>query len=148
MITDALTLVSASQVVTATAVSTNTIDLLQARELGDGEEIEFYVNVEQTVTAAGAATLTIQVITSASANLSTPTVLEQTDAIPKASLAAPQTIFLKVFRAFINTLGQRYLGLNYVVATGPLTAGIFSAGLLIDGQSKAAKAYPAGFVVA
>lgn len=150
MITDAENTLSASQAVTATAFSTNTIDLSQARDVGAGEEVNIYVNVEQTVTAAGAATLNIQVVTSANANLSTPTIIGQTDAIPKANLPIGSQIIIPVPRSFINQLGQRYLGLQYTVSTGPLTAGIFSAGVALDAPDNTGlvkKVYPSGFAV-
>jgi hypothetical protein len=150
MITDAQNRLSASQAVTVTAVSTNTIDLSQARDIGSGEELNISVAVEQAAAAAGAATLTIQVITSAAANLSSPTIIGQTDAIPKASLPVGAVVILPVPRSLVNQLGQRYLGLNYVVATGPLTAGIFTADVIIDAPDNTAsvkKVYPSGFTV-
>ena len=148
--TDAENTLSASQAVTSTAFSTNTIDLSQARDIGAGEEINIYVNVEQTVAAAGAATLNIQVVTSANANLSSPTIIGQTDAIPKASLPVGTQVLVPIPRSLINKLGQRYLGLQYTVTTGPLTAGIFSAGVMFDGSDNTGtlkKAYPSGFAV-
>lgn len=147
MLTDANLTLSASQAVTATAFSTNTIDLGVARDIGAGEELNIYVNIEQTATAAGAATVNFQVVTSANANLSTPTIVGQTDAIPKASLVAGKQIMIPVPRSFINALGQRYLGLQYTVGTGPLTAGIFSAGVIIDAVDSGLKNYPSGYSV-
>lgn len=147
MITDANLTLSASQAVTATAFSTNTIDLGVNRDIGAGEELNIYVNIEQTATAAGAATVNFQIVTSAAANLSTPTIIGQTDAIPKASLVAGTQITIPVPRSFINKLGQRYFGLQYTVGTGPLTAGIFSAGVVIDLPDSGLKNYPSGFSV-
>lgn len=150
MITDANLTLSASQAVTATAFSVNTIDLGVARDIGVGEELNIYVNVEVAATAAGAATVNFQIVTSASANLSTPTIIGQTDAIPKANLVVGAQILIPVPVSFINNLGQRYLGLQYTVGTGPLTAGTFSAGVVIDDsiQSGSKKVYyPSGFAV-
>jgi hypothetical protein len=147
MITDANLTLSAAQAVTATAFSTNTIDLGVARDIGAGEELNVYINVDVSATAAGAATVNFQVVTSANANLSTPTIIGQTDAIPKASLVAGNQITVPVPRSFINKLGQRYLGLQYTVSTGPLTAGSFSAGVVIDAADSGQKNYPSGFSV-
>jgi hypothetical protein len=44
-----------------------------------------------SATAAGAATVNFQVVTSDNANLSTPTIIGQTDAIPKANLVVGAT---------------------------------------------------------
>lgn len=150
MITDSQNTLSASQAVTATAVSTNTIDLSQLRDVGVGKDVYIYVNVEVAAAAAGAATVNFQLISSASASLSSPTVLVQTDAIPKASLPVGQQIVLQVPEAILNDIGQRYLGLQYTVGTGPLTAGTFSAGVTLDtalvGRNKKL-IYPSGFAV-
>lgn len=150
MITDVNLTLSVSQAVTATAVSGNTLDLNQIRDIGAGEEFNAYVNVEVAATAAGAATVNFQLITSANANLSAPTIIGQTDAIPKASLVVGSQVIIPVPRSFINQLGQRYFGLQYTVGTGPLTAGTFSAGLILDAPDNTGamrKVYPAGYVV-
>lgn len=147
MLTDANLTLSASQAVTASAVSANTIDLGVARDIGAGEELNIYVNVEVGATASGAATVNFQVITSAAANLGSPTIIGQTDAIPKASLVAGTTFAIPIPRSFINKLGQRYLGLQYTVTTGPLTTGTFSAGVIIDAPDSGVKNYPSGFSV-
>jgi hypothetical protein len=150
MITDSQLTLSASQAVTASAVSGNTIDLQNIRDTGAGEELNIYVNVEVAATAAGAATVNFQVITSASANLSSPTIIGQTDAIPKALLVVGAQISIPLPRSFINQLGQRFLGLQYTVGTGPLTAGTFSAGVIVDAADNTSvthKTYPSGFSV-
>jgi hypothetical protein len=149
MITDALLQLSAAQAVTATAVSTNTIDLGTARDIGTGEPLEVDVTVDVTATAAGAATVNFQVISSAAAALTSPTIVSQTDAIPVANLTAGRKpIRIRISPHVLNALpiGQRYLGLQYTVGTGPLTAGAFTASIVRDGQD-VGKNYPSGFTV-
>lgn len=149
MITDAFLQLSSAQAVTASAVSTNTIDLSQARDLGPGEEMHVSISVDTTVTAAGAATVNFQLITSAAANLSSPTIIIQTDAIGKAALTAGARIDLPIPKqttAQGTALGQRYLGVQYTVGTGPLTAGAFTATGVID-FADVTKSYPSGFTV-
>ena len=152
MIVDALNKLSASQAVTASAVSGNTIDLSQARDINgaEGPSLNLIINVEQTVTAAGAATVNFQLITSAAAALTSPTIIGQTDAIPKASLVAGTQIVIPVPRSLINQLGQRYLGMQYTVGTGPLTAGIFTAYITLgagDQTGAMKKVYPSGWSI-
>lgn len=145
MITDKLLRVSDSQAVTATAVSTDTIDLSVARDMGQGNELTMVFSVTEAVTAAGAATVTFQVISSASANLSSPTVIGSSAVIGKAALPIGTQVAVKI-NPLIASLGQQYIGANYVVATGPLTAGKFTADVVTDIQD-GRKFYASGFSV-
>lgn len=150
MMTDALLQLSSAQAVTASAVSTNTIDLGTNRDLGPGDDLYAVFTVDTTVTAAGAATVNFQIISSAAANLSSPTVLAQTDAIGKAELTAGRRpIYLEIPASVLaaQPIGQRYLGVQYTVGTGPLTAGAFSA-TITDSKVDMGKNYPSGFTVA
>lgn len=150
MLTDAFLQLSSAQAVTATAVSTNTIDLGTARDIGSGNDLYAIVTVDTTATAAGAATVNFQVISSASANLSTPTIIVQTDALAKTELTAgrrPINICIPNSAVLALPIGQRYLGLQYTVGTGPLTAGAFSC-TLTDSAVDINKNYASGFTVA
>lgn len=148
MIIDSQLQLSSAQVVTTTAVSTNTIDLAQARDVGAGENLEVSISVDLAALAAGAATVTFQVITSAAANLSSPTIIAQTDAVPKASLTTGARLFVKIPAQTLSALGQRYLGLQYTIGTGPLTQGTFTANVIMsNGHQDVQKSYPSGFAV-
>lgn len=149
MITDSQLNLSSAQAVTTTAVSANTYDLGQARDVGTGQDLYVVVTVDSNVTAAGAGTVTFQVISSASAALTSPTILAQTDAIGKAELpAGRRPIVLQVPRTILaaQPIGQRYLGLQYTVGTGPLTGGSFTTNIVVDPQD-VGKLYPSGFTV-
>lgn len=150
MLLDALLQLSAAQAVTSTAVSTNTVDLSQNRDIGAGEDMYAVFTVDTTVTAAGAATVNFQIIISASANLSSPTILAQTDAIGKAELTAGRRpIVIEIPESILaaQPIGQRYLGVQYTVGTGPLTAGAFTC-YLSNSPVSVGKNYPSGFSVA
>lgn len=149
MMTDALLQLSSAQAVTASAVSTNTIDLSQVRDIGTGTDLYAIFTVDVAATAAGAATVNFQVITSASAALTSPTVLVQTDALAKTELTAGRRpICLPIPNAAIlaQPIGQRYLGVQYTVGTGPLTAGSFSA-CINNSEVDVGKNYASGFTV-
>lgn len=149
MITDALLQLSAAQAVTASAVSTNTIDLGTNRDVGAGEDLYAVFNTDVAALAAGAATVQFQVITSASPALTSPNVISQTDLIPKSDLTVGRKpIVLCINPSVLNALpiGQRYLGVQYTVGTGPLTAGSFSA-TITDSDVSVNKNYPSGFSV-
>jgi hypothetical protein len=149
MLLDALLQLSAAQAVTATAVSTNTVDLKSARDIAPGNDIYAVIDVEQTVLAAGAATVAFEIISSAAADLSSPTVLVSTAPIGKAELTAGRRpISIAIPDSILNAqpVGQRYLGVRYTVATGPLTAGQFTA-YFTDTTPSVGKNYPSGFSV-
>lgn len=150
MMLDALLQLSAAQAVTATAVSTNTIDLSVVRDLGPGRALYVVFGVDVAATAAGAATVAFQIISSAAAALTSPTVLVQTDAIGKAELTLGRKPFaLRIDPAILlaQPNGQRYLGVQYTVATGPLTAGSFTC-YVTDSLPPGFEYYASGFTVA
>lgn len=148
MITDALLQLSSAQAVTSTAVSQNTIDL-GARDVGPGTDLYAVINTDVSAVSGGATTVTFQVITSASADLSSPTIVASTGPIPKADLTAgsyPISIPVTQQALKANKLGQRYLGVRYEVAAGPLTAGAFTA-TITNSAPAGDKYYPSGFSV-
>jgi hypothetical protein len=147
MITDALLQLSSAQAVTATAVSTNTIDLGQARDIGVGEDLYIVFNVDATATAAGAATVVFEAIASAASDLSSPVVIGSTAPFAKTDLVAgraPISVCINPHPTLEK--GARYFGARYTVATGPLTAGAFTA-TVTNSEVTGQKSYPSGFTV-
>ena len=143
MITDSLLRVSEDQAVTSTAVSTNTVDLGVARDMGEGTTL--YMNFALTEAFANGTSVTFEVITSASANLGSPTVIGSSAAIVTASLTLGKNIVVTL-NPEIAGKGQRYLGARYTVA-GTMNAGKVTADIVEtigDGQ----KYYASGFTVA
>lgn len=146
MITDKLNTFSSAQAVTATAASTDVLDLgpltggNTRRDIGAGEPVHFVVSVSQAATATGAATVNFQLQTSD--DNSTWVTLYDSGAVSKDALTAgAQPVAVAVPRGV-----RRYLRVNYVVGTGPLTAGQFHAQLVKDVQDRAY--YASGFTVA
>ena len=125
MILDKLLMFSEAQAVTASAASTDPIDGTR-RDIGVGEPLEFWANVNTTATAAGAATLNVQLQTSP--DNSTWTTLYDSGTLALAALTAGK----RLFSAKVPAGVQRYLRVNYVVGTGPLTAGAFTSGINLD----------------
>jgi len=160
MITDNLLRLSGSltagtatgQAVTATANSTNVVDLSLARDIGEGDDVYVSFSVGTAFTAAGAATLTPTVVVSAADTLTTPTTLGTGGTIAVASLVAGYTFVIRVnpqlfYSSTTNSsLGLRYLGVIYTVATGPMTAGTITADVVTDIQD-GKKFYASGFLV-
>ena len=141
---------SDEQAVTSTAVSENTLDLSQSRDIAPGRPLYGVFTVTESAAAAGAATVTFEIISSAAADLSSPTVLSSSGPIGKADLAASRTpIAVPLAPHVLASLdtGQRYLGFRFTVATGPLTAGKFTS-YLNDSYPSGQKTYPGGYTVA
>lgn len=145
MITDKLNTFSAGQDVTATAASTDVIDLgplsggNTRRDIGAGEPIYLVVAMLIAAAAAGAATTTIQFQTSDD-NSTWVTLYELTSLPLSALTAGARPVQVAVPRGV-----RRYLRMNYVIGTGPLTAGRFWAGLVKDVQDKIT--YASGSVI-
>lgn len=130
MILDKLLMFSEAQAVTASAASTDVIDLGPIdgtrRDIGVGYPLELFVNVNTTATAAGAATVNFQLQTSP--DNSTWTTLTTSGDLALTALTAGKRVMSQKVPQGV----QRYLRLNYVVGTGPLTAGAFTAGINLD----------------
>lgn len=121
MIIDHQLQVSNEQTITTTAVSTDVIDFGQVNpNSGMSDMLDLAITVDQAVTAAGAATVTF-VIQDSADNSSFADVVS-TAAIGKAALRLGAQVVLKMPKTH-----RRFVRVNYVVGTGPLTAGRFSA---------------------
>ena len=142
MITDKLLRVSEDQAITTTAFSTDTIDLGTARDIGEGTAL--YMNFAVTTALANGTSVTFEVVTSANANLSSPTVVGSSDAVLTAALTAGKNVVVRI-NPDIAGKGKRYLGARYTVA-GTFNAGKVTADVVEtigDGQ----KYYASGFTV-
>lgn len=122
MIIDSTTVFSEQQAITATAVSTNVIDLGTSRDIGRGIGLPLLVMVNEDFNNLTSLTVSIQtdsdVAFGAAKNLT-----EQTIAL--ADLVAGKNFDFKV----VPTSTDRYLRLNYTVTgtaptTGKVTAGV------------------------
>lgn len=135
MILDKLLMFSEAQAVTASAASTDVIDLGPIdgtrRDIGVGYPLELFVNVNTTAAAAGAATVNIQLQTSP--DNSTWTTLTSSGDLALSALTSGK----RVMSQKVPQGAQRYLRVSYVVGTGPLTAGAFTAGINLDVDNNA-----------
>lgn len=150
MILDKTEEFSDSQAVTATAISTNVIDTNPANkntpiDLGDGEpDLWCVIQCDQAATSGGgSATVVFSLESDSTADLATSATVHWTSAaIGQASL----TVGKEVARFKLPSGDyERYLGVRYTVASGPLTAGKFSAFIVKDSQGR--KVYKSGFTV-
>ena len=151
MITDRLLVVSGSnnpgsaisgQAITGDAVSTDTIDLGTARDIGEGQQL--YMVFTVVTTFDNLTSLDLEVISSANANLSSHTVLAETNVLLAGLTAGKQ--YVVAIPPQIASLGQRYLGARYDVNGTNPTAGSILAEVVMNIQD-GRKFYASGFSV-
>ena len=128
---------SDAQAVTATAISTNVMDLKgdgvspnTGSNIGAPAHTYLVITCGDAADAAGAATVTFTLESAANAGLSSGAVVHySTAAIGKAALTAGAVV--AVVPLPVGDY-KEYLGVRYTVGTGPLTAGTFNAFLTLD----------------
>ncbi len=154
---------SDAQAVTSTAISTNVIDTLTfgsaaatlgtyvtantTQDLGQTNEPLYLVVMTNTTCTdtSSDATLTITLESDSTANLATSaTVHFSTGALAFAAYATAGTRLVTI--ALPHGDYERYLGVRYTVASGPLTAGAFDAFLTTD-PAGVRRTYASGFAV-
>lgn len=150
---------SDSQLVTATAISSNVIDLFTMGlgagtsdvtpntrlDIGQGEDIYLVVNTAVLVTDSGSdATLTISLESADDVGLTTNAQVHFSSGALAFAAFAPAGTNLVALK-LPSALYRRYLGVRYTVAAGPLTAGAFDAFLTKDLQQN--RIYKSGFTV-
>jgi hypothetical protein len=143
MITDQLLRVSTNQAVTTTAVSTDTIDLSQARDIGEGQDL--FMNFALTAAFAGGTSTNFEVIIADNAALSSNVVVVgASGALVTAGLTLGANIAVRI-NPIIGSLGKRYMGARYTVV-GTNSAGTVTADIVMDIQD-GKKFYASGFSV-
>lgn len=136
MIIDKQNTFGTDQAVTASAGSTDYIDLGAARDIGPSHPLQVMVNVSEAATAAGAATVTVSLQCDDNTSFSSAKTVISSSAISKDDLVVGYQLFLPIPIG----LDERYFRVYYTVATGPLTAGKFTAAV-VEGVQKN-KHYP------
>ena len=151
MITDSILRLSENQgAITADAVSTNTIDLSIAREIGEGKDIYMIFTVTTTGTGTGTIVFSAIVDTDPGLATSVTTLVSSAAYVGTALVAGTSTdqkgtqIVLRL-PPVIASLGKRYLGANYDV-TGTVGAVKITCDIVTDVQD-GKKFYASGFSV-
>ena len=134
MYVDAFAEFADAQAVTSTAIS-NVMDLGDdntTRDIGAGEPVYLIVSTQTTATDTSSdATLTISLESDSAVGLdSSATVHYTTAALAFAAYATAGTTLVAI--RLPSGSYERYLGVRFTVASGPLTAGKFDAFLTLD----------------
>jgi hypothetical protein len=153
MIMDKYLEFSDAQAVTATAISTNVVDLYPlgnqvntnlTRDIGTGEDIYLVVRTLAAVTDAGSdATLAVTLESDDNVGLTTPTVHFTSATLAFATFSPAGTELIRV--KLPAGAYERYLGVRFTVGAGPLTGGTFDAFLVKDAQGYTS--YKAGYSI-
>jgi hypothetical protein len=124
-----------SQAVTVSAASSDSVDLGAAGKLGL-LGLMVCITVIEAATAAGAATVQIGLQCDDASSFASAKDALLTRAIPKTELTLGKQIFIPL----PPDLDEQHVRLYFTVATGPLTAGKFSAAIVE--AADVYKAYP------
>ena len=141
MILSAEQLFSDDQAITASAASTNYLDLgapgtphgaaaALAQDIGKGEPIPILVQVTEDFATLTSLTIAIEVDDNTS--FSSATVVYASEAIAAAALLAGKTIPLQFVP---NDVNERYVRVNYTVSGSNATAGKVTAGITMGNQT-------------
>ena len=149
MYTDLATILSDSQALTATAYSTNAMDMGNStpkNDVGSGEGLALVINVEVAADATtGDETYQFQLIQSANANLSSEDViLETTTAyITRATLVAGYQLTIPIPADLVT---KRYIGAKYTLGGTTPTLTV-SASIVPRKFLKTGRIYAKGYTV-
>lgn len=149
MIMDKENLLSDAQALTATAVSTNTMDMgnvTPKNEVGSGEPLALVIGVDVAADATtGDETYQFQIVQSANADLSSQDVLLQTDTtyISRATLVAGYQLVIPIPPDLVT---KRYLGARYVLGGTTPTLTV-TASIQPLKSVKTGKIYAKGYTV-
>lgn len=142
MLVDKLLLFSEAQALTASAASTNSLDMSAARDIGIGEDLYVFLNVDVALTDSGSNSTVTVALEGDSTSTFTPDGSQELFIIPAVAAAGSQ-YFAKISPDFAAQ--YRYLRLKYTMNNGDLTTGTVTAGI-VNGIQKA-KVYPKGYTI-
>ncbi len=97
------------------------------RDIGIGEPLELFAQVTEQAKAAGDATVQIKLETASDKAFSDAKAIFLSEPMPIASLNAGKRIAAKVPQSSL-----KFLRLQYIVGDGPLTAGKFTSGIILN----------------
>lgn len=113
-----------------------------ARDMGEGEPLYIVFTVTEAFVGVGA-TVAINCVVSAATALTTPTTIGSIAATAVGSLTLG-TQFVVRINPLVASLGLRYLGVIYTIATATTTSGAMTAYVVKDFQD-GKKFYKSGF---
>lgn len=128
MILDKENLLSEDQAITATAASTNVIDLGVDRDIGKGIPVPVLIQV--TADFASLTDLTATIETATDEAFSSPETLATSGAVPVADLKAGYQFPIQ----YLPLGTKRYVRVNYTVGGVNATAGTVTAGIVASHQ--------------
>lgn len=148
------TLPNTGAAITVTRASTNVLDMLTSRDIGNANHVYCTIRVLETFTAAGAATLVIAYqVSNTEGSGYVDLILSPTIAVAnlvagtKYGFVVPRNQFNNATTGILAAPG-RYHALAYTVATGPMTAGAVMAYLTAEPDDNCYYTYPKNYTAA
>lgn len=134
MITDSALVFSSSQAVTASAASTDYLDLGAIRDIGTGENLYLVVSCTVAMTDSGSdSTVTVTIETDDNSSFSSATAAQTIGTF--AAVSAVGTKLVARLQPF--KINERYARVYYTLANGNLTTGSFDALIVKDIDAQA-----------
>jgi len=142
MLVDKLLLFSEAQALTASAASTNQLDMKSVRDIGIGEDLYVFLNVDVALTDSGSNSTISVYLYGDSTTTFTPDGSQLLFTVAATAAAGTQY----VAKISPDMAAQyRYLELYYTMNNGDLTTGTVTAGI-VSGIQKA-KIYAKGYTI-
>ena len=142
MIMDKLVEFADSQSIAASAstiLSTNQIDISEARDMGNGQPVYLVIQIDTAVVGSSSTiNFRLRSDSTAAIHATTSTSHIETGAIPEATLVAGYTLCIPL--PLEGNAYEQFLGVQAIIGTATTSAGAFSAFLTIDPVGW--KAYP------
>lgn len=131
MIMDAELRFSNAQAITASAASTNQVDLKAIRDIGTGQDIYFVAQVDVAFTdGTSDSTVTVALQTDDNSAFSSATTVQTVGTFAALSAIGTRLVAKLQPLAFV----ERYLQAYYTVANGNLTTGSITSYLVLDAE--------------
>lgn len=143
MYVDSQLLLSDAQAVTASADSTNLIDLGIARDIGTGENLYLVTVVDVAMTDSGSDSTVTVTLQGDSTTTVTPDASQALFTIPATTAAG--SVYYSKLDPGSAPLQYQYINVNYTVANGNLTTGSFTTFITHDIQKYVS--YADGFTI-
>ncbi len=115
----------------STILSTNVINLQEARDMGNGQPVYLVIQIDTAVVGTSSTiNFRLRSDSTAAIHATTSSAHIETGAIPEATLVAGYTVVIPL--PIEGTAYEQYIGVQAIIGTATTSAGAYSAFLTLD----------------